>query len=795
MKTSLIRSAWLALLLAITGIILAQPIEPWVANNQDIHDYLLNLQTRFPANIHLDSVGHSQQLNMPIWMARISSNATIEQDKPRILLIGQVHAEEYLGVMLSLRLAAELCSLQSNTAPARYRDWRNQLEIYIMPTANPEGLQVVTSNDDPYFRKNQRQLMGNSLHYFPGVGNDSDGVDINRNFPINWEFGDTIWQVGAHPNELFDYYRGPAAASEAETQALMAINLRLRPMFGIVYHSSQTGSLSQKIYYPWDWEATGTDVVTPGRHSPDYGVISEVCNDVGANMQKHTHDGFYQASGYRTRNGALQDWFYQSTGCIMMECEIGPAVRNANHPDSITAIGQMNDVIAGNYVLFNRALNTNPTGSSLTGLVTDSISHSPIEGVEVRLVELYDPILAPRLTNSVGRYNRPVSQGSYNLEFRKYGYATRRISNVIVGSNQRRPVSTTLVALPTYNVTFQVVNPNSAGLGASVIISHPDRPDDTLQTNRSGLATTRLVADTFRVIVNNEYYVVQIRSIVPSFEGETFQFRLVPYVMNYTDGFEQGTDFWTFDTNANWGTDGQSHTDLYALADSPDGTPFYPRPEDMYHANTNTTALCLTTIPLGSGATDASLSYWIKGFLEPAHDSCWAEASIDNGVNWSVCPGTTISMLRFDWRRVNISLRQFLGHQVRFRIRMMTDDKINQDGIHLDDIDLRIGNTTSVDLTPQIPGEYRLATPYPNPFNATLRIPYIVPKAGEVSFRIYDLTGRTVATFNTHPRTAGATYYLWNASSALHGEPASGIYFIEMKAGSYHAVKKAMLLK
>ena len=86
--------------------------------------------------------------------------------------------------------------------------------------------------------------------------------------------------------------------------------------------------------------------------------------------------------------------------------------------------------------------------------------------------------------------------------------------------------------------------------------------------------------------------------------------------------------------------------------------------------------------------------------------------------------------------------------------------------------------------------DLRIVDNYPNPFNATTNIVFELPHAADVSLRIFDITGREVATLVSGPQSGGVHTVPWNA--AAHS---SGIYFAALNAGSNHHVRKITLLK
>jgi len=74
--------------------------------------------------------------------------------------------------------------------------------------------------------------------------------------------------------------------------------------------------------------------------------------------------------------------------------------------------------------------------------------------------------------------------------------------------------------------------------------------------------------------------------------------------------------------------------------------------------------------------------------------------------------------------------------------------------------------------TAGIPTKYMLEQNYPNPFNPATQIKYALPKAGRVTLKLYDLTGREVATLVDQFQTAGEFTVTFNAAGL-----STGIYF------------------
>jgi hypothetical protein len=82
---------------------------------------------------------------------------------------------------------------------------------------------------------------------------------------------------------------------------------------------------------------------------------------------------------------------------------------------------------------------------------------------------------------------------------------------------------------------------------------------------------------------------------------------------------------------------------------------------------------------------------------------------------------------------------------------------------------------------------------YPNPFNPETKLSYTLRRSGNVSLRVYDATGKTVANLiNNEFRGAGEFELTFNAASyGLN----SGVYFYELRTQSGSTVKKMLLVK
>jgi len=89
----------------------------------------------------------------------------------------------------------------------------------------------------------------------------------------------------------------------------------------------------------------------------------------------------------------------------------------------------------------------------------------------------------------------------------------------------------------------------------------------------------------------------------------------------------------------------------------------------------------------------------------------------------------------------------------------------------------------------EIPKSFSLSQSYPNPFNPTTSIKFDIPKAGNVSLKIYDITGKEVYSINEF-KSAGRYEFTFDASNY-----ASGLYFYKLESGMFSETKKMVLIK
>jgi Zinc carboxypeptidase/Chitobiase/beta-hexosaminidase C-terminal domain len=222
--------------------------------------------------------------------------------RPGVLAYSQEHAREWQTPLVTTEFAERL--LRNYEHNERIQKLVNQLEIFVMPTTNPDG-----SHYSFYDFASQRKNLTRYCADNAGDPNARDdwGVDINRNYTVGSLFDG---YSGASSNCTNDVFSGPAELSEPESSNLAWIPQTFDNIkFSMNIHSSGNYfmwspgaySLPGRITLPrpalgeenYFWEASkrilteikqhrGT-VVTPARTGP----IADVLYSAAGNSGDH----------------------------------------------------------------------------------------------------------------------------------------------------------------------------------------------------------------------------------------------------------------------------------------------------------------------------------------------------------------------------------------------------------------------------------------------------------------------------------------------------------------------------
>ncbi|MDB5251566.1 MAG: hypothetical protein JWP27_735 [Flaviaesturariibacter sp.] len=173
------------------------------------------LAAAYPSIVSVYSIGLSEQ-GQTIYGVKISDNVATDESEPEVLFTGLQHAREAIGGT-SLIFFMQYVAENYAAGDDNMENLVNNREIFIIPCLNPDGYAYNYSGASSSYpttggglwRKNRRLISGSTY-----------GVDINRNYGIDWgNCSGATTSCGSNVSSDDTYY-GPSAFSEKETKAL-----------------------------------------------------------------------------------------------------------------------------------------------------------------------------------------------------------------------------------------------------------------------------------------------------------------------------------------------------------------------------------------------------------------------------------------------------------------------------------------------------------------------------------------------------------------------------------------------
>ena len=770
---------FVALVLFFSNIVFA--LDDRYHTYNEIHQQLLDWEDEFgsqPNSIpqypgsgiiyELIEIGYSNQYNLPFWAVKLSYNADVSEDEPRVLILGQCHAEEILGVEISMEIIdwflhpLEHISIFSTTL----RPILQNTEIWVVPTHNPEGLSVVHGThiggnvyQDVTFRKNMTDINFDNIFSFQdGVGNDSDGVDLNRNYEFNWMFGDSEFMLDPGYGDYFahfDYYRGTEPFSESETRSIRDLAIEQNFTLSIAYHSSRSGRVAEMVIYSWDWE--------DAKKSPDFPVIDGLAQEIAALIPKEVEEGYYFCTPGKSRKGNAHDWFYTETGCIQYLIEVGT---ENMQPDEALIEDTIDRNMEAAFHLMNRAF-YNPYGNAdayqVTGIVTDSNTGDPITA-EVSIEEMNGGMLKPRYTDNFGRYRRLLTNGTYNIVASARGYEKKEFEIIpSAGSVTNQDIA--LSPLNEYIVDFSIDFEN--GGGDLLVVVQDEYMNDSLLFSDSDFSI---------ILPENEYKITIISD------------DLFPEILNLDlvsdSSFTLTMDVYTeifmdsFDNLINWEiSSGSWSNDLFGNLLSQNNLLYSDLTQAFIFNNEEISNLI---------DTDFVIEIDWKYELEWDYDSLFVSiVSNDDSIN------TYWSDQNWNMHTELIKVPDLNGQSFYFGIGLKSDETVNFRGLLVDQITIKAkGEIELENISTIIPDKPYFYLPYPNPFNPIIELSYYLDKSQNINISIFDLQGMEIQNIYSDFTSSGFNNIIWNADGL-----SSGIYFIKYELEDSFEIKKVTLLK
>ncbi len=747
----------------LNSLIYCQPLSTAYHNNDEIRAELEGFKQNYPQWVALDTIGYSAFYRQPILMIKISDHPNETEAEPAVLFIGQLHAEEVLGVEITIELAKLLLEgINYDTSLTRLEE----TEIYIIPTLNPDGLDVVHRGLDITFRKNCRDNIGDGrLRYVPDVGRDTSGVDINRNFALHWNRGDTLFQV--RNGEYYNYYRGASPCSEPETQALCNLMLSRRFLICISYHSSRSGQNAETVIAPWNWD---------GRRPPNATVIDAVGSTIASLLPKQAGGINYSYVRTLQRVGQLPDWAYQSIGTLTYMVEIGANIQ----PDSSTMRQVVASSIPSALFLIDLACNRERIANlgHLTIITSERENSHPIS-MQVLINGVLDPILEPRFTHTLtGRFDAFLTPGNYNLTLKKNGFNNLIIQDIEIANGEQHIVYANITAVPYYRVRFEIREAGSDSIlsaymkllssdGLTCFNIHLDQGQNEYQ----------LPADRYRMYLISPGYLPVVDTLVVNQDRYTFEMQQSDIV--YDEDFEFDRNWQRGGWGEKWGienVEGRS-----CITESIDSEYLY---------STVIWLLLETSIEFLSNY-DYIFEIIHQPYFEPGSDFAYVEFYQHKTQRWLTA--ASFSQFPKGWDTVFVSLKDYdlSGGPILIRLKVSTDEAVNENGWLVDRI--RLYRTTSPsEIKPDLPpiSSKIEFLAFPNPANDGFKILFKSELILFGDFKLWNDSGQLIYEFKDRNISPGE--YLFDFKS--HYLP-SGRYYAQFIGYNISMIKPITIIR
>ena len=111
------------------------------------------------------------------------------------------------------------------------------------------------------------------------------------------------------------------------------------------------------------------------------------------------------------------------------------------------------------------------------------------------------------------------------------------------------------------------------------------------------------------------------------------------------------------------------------------------------------------------------------------------------------------------------------------------------------DLNIFLGETASSSSGDQLFEDFSLLPSYPNPFNSSTNISYIIHKKSDVSIDIYNLKGNSIKQIFNRDVLPGHRNIRWDATDQLNRPIPSGLYFYKALASGKNHFGRMLYLK
>lgn len=177
-----------------------------------------------------------------IWAVKLGHGDTT------ILFHGAHHAREWMTSALLMKMIEtySLAYHEKRMIDQFQPDILDKVSIWFVPMVNPDGvtLQQFGLHSFPAYIHDELIMMNDGSTNFKRWKANIHGIDLNRQYPVNWE---NLNGVSQKPS--YQFYKGTEPLEAEEVRALVRFTYDVQPEIAVSYHSS--GNVLFWGYHLW----------------------------------------------------------------------------------------------------------------------------------------------------------------------------------------------------------------------------------------------------------------------------------------------------------------------------------------------------------------------------------------------------------------------------------------------------------------------------------------------------------------------------------------------------------------
>lgn len=381
-------------------VLLISTISAFSPDTSNYHSYsqlenlFQNLEQDFPGLAKLHSIGQSVE-NRQLYVLQVTANVSDERAlmRPMFKWVGNMHGNEVVGRQVIIFMAIYL--LQNYGSCPRITKLLDTTEIWLMPSLNPDGFAQAHQGDCGGIR---------------GRRNSRD-VDLNRNFPDQFNFGE----------EREDFL----ATREPETKAAIRW---IESMPFVLSGNLHGGNVVAS--YPFDDSASHVKYNVDSA-APDNKMFKFLAT-LYSNNHKTMHKGnlcppktfpggITNGAHWYDVSGGMEDFNYLHSNCFEITMELSCC----KFPDK----AQLNKEWHNNKEAMLKYMEAVHMG--VRGIVREQGTNRPIKDAIVEVKEVGHNIT----TTARGEFWRLLTPGKYTIQVHHHGHMSSQMENIQVHQN------------------------------------------------------------------------------------------------------------------------------------------------------------------------------------------------------------------------------------------------------------------------------------------------------------------------------------------------------------------------